>query len=80
MNDIPEVHPLNFALKYNPPTLVLHYRLGKDQTQEFAHPVKVFLKERATAAQIVNELVREESIYFSPNLIPREQVTRRTSE
>ena len=70
-----EIHPLNVALKYNPPTLVLHYRLGNDESQELVHQVRVFVKGNITAAEIVGELVREEPIYFNPNLIPREQVT-----
>lgn len=74
MTDYPEVHPLNFALRYNPPTLVLHYYVGNDKSQEFAHQVKVFLNQNATLAQIVNELEREEAFFFNPNLIPRVQV------
>jgi hypothetical protein len=71
MTEIQQIHPLNFALKYDPPTLVLHYRLG-DQPQELAHQVRVFVSGSVNAAEIVNELVREESVYFSD--IPPEQV------
>ena len=70
-----EIHPLNVALKYNPPTLVLHYCFGNDESQELAHQVRVFIQGTVTAAEIVSELVREEPIYFNPTLIPREQVT-----
>jgi len=71
---IPEVHPLNVALRYNPPMLILHYYLGSDKSKEFAHQVKVFLQENVKAKEIVTELIREEPIYFNPNVFPREQV------
>jgi len=74
--EIPEVHPLNFALKYAPPTLVMHYYIGNDQINELAHQVKVFLKENVTATQIVNELVREEPLYFGPDVVPKEQLIK----
>ena len=74
--EIPEVHPLNFALRYTPPTLVMHYFLGNDQTQELVHQVKVFLKESVTIAQVINELVREEPLYFAPHIVPKAQLER----
>ena len=73
--EVPEVHPLNVALRYNPPTLILHYYLGNNKSQEFAHQVKVFLKENVKASEIVTELTHEESIYFHPNVFPTEQVS-----
>eukprot|EP00826_Nyctotherus_ovalis_P064181 TRINITY_DN9409_c0_g4_i4.p1 TRINITY_DN9409_c0_g4~~TRINITY_DN9409_c0_g4_i4.p1 ORF type:complete len:195 (+),score=58.82 TRINITY_DN9409_c0_g4_i4:112-696(+) len=70
------VHPLAFALKYTPPTLVMQYYLGEDQRQEYVHKVNVFLKTNVTAEQIVEELVREDPKYFSPQVVPTEQLIR----
>ena len=71
---IPRVHPLNFALKYNPPTIVLQYYLNDNTAMEFVHSVKLHLGPRATPADVVSELVREESFYFGSDVIPRAQV------
>eukprot|EP00826_Nyctotherus_ovalis_P006816 TRINITY_DN11659_c0_g2_i3.p1 TRINITY_DN11659_c0_g2~~TRINITY_DN11659_c0_g2_i3.p1 ORF type:complete len:246 (+),score=85.54 TRINITY_DN11659_c0_g2_i3:140-877(+) len=73
---IAEVHPLNFALKYAPPTLVMQYYLGNDTSNEFVHQVSIFIKKNATAAKIVDELIRVESAYFDPKIVPRDQLTR----
>jgi len=71
-----EVHALNFALKYAPPTLVMHYYLGNDPSREFVHQVKVFIKKNATAARIAEELIRVEPAYFNSKIVPKEQLTR----
>lgn len=72
--EIPEVHPINIALRYNPPMLIYHYYLGSQKELEFAHQVNLLLQQNATASQIVDELLVAEPIYFNPNLIPKEQV------
>lgn len=74
--EVTEVHPLNFALKYTPATLVMHYYLGNDVTKEFVHQVSIFIKKNATAARIVDELIRVESVYFNSKVVPREQLIR----
>ena len=70
------IQPLNFALRYDPPMLLLHYHMGTDITKEFVHQVNVMLKEGASAGKIVTELLNEEPIYFNPKLVPRGQVNR----
>ena len=71
-----KVHPLNFALRYNPPTLVMHYYLGEDQTQEFVHQINVFVKKNATSTKIVEELIRAEPEYFGEEVVPPSQLER----
>jgi len=73
---MPEVHALNFALRYQPPTLVLHYYIGNDKTREFAHQVKIRIANNVTAAQIVEELQREETVYFNERVVPRKKLER----
>lgn len=73
---VAEVHPLNFALKYAPPTLVMQYYLGSDTSNEFVHQVSIFIKKNATAAKIVEELIRVEGTYFDPKIVPKDQLTR----
>jgi len=74
--EMPEVHALSFALRYQPPTLVLHYYIGNDKTQEFAHQVKIRIANNVTAAQIVEELQREETVYFNERVVPRKKLER----
>lgn len=73
-NIFPDVHPLNFALKYDPPTILLQYYLGNKPTEEYVHQVKLLIKEGATASIITEELQREESVYFNPNIVSKKQV------
>ena len=75
---LPEIHPISFALKYDPPTIVLQYSRGDDPNQDFAHPVKLVLGRKAAPGEIVDELIREESLYFGPKLIARAQVRNLT--
>jgi hypothetical protein len=72
--EIPDVHPINIALRYNPPMLIYHYYLGTQKELEFAHQVNLLLQQTATSSQIVDELLVAEPVYFNPNIIPREQV------
>lgn len=72
---VPKIHALNFALKYAPPTLVMHYYTD-DNSEEFAHQVRVLLKKNAAAVTIANELIREEPLYFSSEVVQKEQLVR----
>ena len=71
---VPTVHPLNFALKYNPPTVVLHYYLNDNTEEELVHSVKLRLGPQVTAANVATELIQNESFYFGPDIISRAQV------
>ena len=75
MTEIPEVHPLNIALKYNPPMLILHYYLGANKEIEFAQQVNILPHSKATASQYVEELYRAEPLYFNPNELSKAQVS-----
>eukprot|EP00826_Nyctotherus_ovalis_P043263 TRINITY_DN4534_c0_g3_i2.p1 TRINITY_DN4534_c0_g3~~TRINITY_DN4534_c0_g3_i2.p1 ORF type:complete len:143 (-),score=34.15 TRINITY_DN4534_c0_g3_i2:290-718(-) len=72
---VPKIHALNFALKYAPPTLVMHY-CKNGGPEEFAHQVQIFLKSSTTAATVANELIKEEPIYFGAEVVQREQLIR----
>lgn len=74
--EVPEVHPLNFALRYSPSTLVMHYYIGNDTSQEFVHQVNLSIEKNTTADKIVNELISKESVYFDPKIVPPEQLKR----
>lgn len=70
----PDIHPVNYAIKYNPPTIVLQYYLGSNPAQEFAHPVKLNIPDKANAKEIVQELLRVEDIYFNARVVSEAQV------
>eukprot|EP00826_Nyctotherus_ovalis_P020603 TRINITY_DN1648_c0_g2_i16.p1 TRINITY_DN1648_c0_g2~~TRINITY_DN1648_c0_g2_i16.p1 ORF type:complete len:249 (+),score=85.82 TRINITY_DN1648_c0_g2_i16:113-859(+) len=74
--EVPEVHPLNFALTYAPPTLVMHYYVGSNTSQEFVHKVSFNFEKNANADRIVKELISKESVYFHPKIVPSEQLKR----
>lgn len=74
--EVPEVHPLNFALTYAPPTLVMHYYVGSDISQEFVHKVAFSFERNTSADKIVKELISRESVYFHPKIVPSEQLKR----
>ena len=74
--ELPEIHPLNFALRYTPPTLVMHYYIGKDTSQEFVHTVNLRIEKSTTADKIVKELINKEAAYFNPKIVPTEQLKR----
>jgi len=70
----PQVNPQNLYVKYNPPSLALSYSLKSNPGQSFIHRINIFLKDNPTTNEIVDELYREEEIYFKN--ISKEQVKR----
>ena len=72
--DMPEVHALNFALLYDPPTLVMQYYLGDDRKTQFAHKVRVTFDNDTTVGEIADELIDMEMVYFNPKVVPRKKL------
>ena len=71
-----KIVPVNFRLKYNPPTLGFQYRVDSDKFPgEYVHNVKLFFDEKTRVQDIVNELYTAENFFFNPKTVPRKQVS-----
>jgi len=66
-----EITVLRIGVRNAPPTLLIKYCLGNDSTKRYLHQVKLYIKSNATAAQIADELIRKEALYFKETFISR---------
>lgn len=66
-------NPVNFCLKYKPPTIAIVYQLVQ-RPKKYVHEIKVDLKESTDISKLADELCQRESVYLNPSKISKYQV------
>ncbi len=61
--------PLNFCLKYKPPTIAIIYELGNMPMKKYVHYIPVDLQEDEDIKKLADELCRRESVYLNPSRV-----------
>eukprot|EP00826_Nyctotherus_ovalis_P039270 TRINITY_DN3761_c0_g1_i8.p1 TRINITY_DN3761_c0_g1~~TRINITY_DN3761_c0_g1_i8.p1 ORF type:complete len:121 (-),score=15.95 TRINITY_DN3761_c0_g1_i8:42-404(-) len=72
--EVNTINVLALAVRYSPPTLLIHYHSPADRSRRFVHQVKVYIKPNATAALIADELIRKEELYLRESNVSRDKI------
>jgi hypothetical protein len=63
-------NPVNFCLKYKPPTIAIVYQF-MSKPKKYVHEIYVDLKENTDLFKLCDELFVRESTYLNPNKISK---------
>lgn len=72
--EVNTINVLALAVRYSPPTLLIHYCSPADSCIRLVHQVKVYIKSNATAAHIADELARKEEPFLKETNVARDKL------
>jgi len=63
-------NPINFCLKYRPPTIAIVYELP-NRPKKYVHEIQLEIKENTDISKLCEELFQRENVYLNPSKISR---------